>query len=334
MKAASDLRVVGDAQHHADAGRVRRPEVARSVAEGGAQGVGHRQDHLSAAVVLLQGDEPPVGVVALELQQVADVAPPPGEQVLEGIAHDAQVAVLGGQQGQQPVLGVVHVLVLVHQDVAVGAAQRFGCVRVLLQQPDGEQEEVVEIDSVATAQHLLVGRVRRHPAPGRSLHVLRPEQPVLGPADGVEKRPPGLALGVEAQVLEGLGERAPSGRPRRRRPTGGRGRSRSGLPTGAACRRAKAWKVPAQTSRADLAQHRGQAALELAARLVGEGDGQHRRGVGEPLIDDVGGAGGDDRRLAGAGAGHHQDCALGGGHGLALLRVELRQVEQRRTSSQ
>ncbi len=51
--------------------------------------------------------------------------------------------------------------------------------------------------------------------------------------------------------------------------------------------------------------------LHLARGLVGEGDGENLRGVGEAGGEDMRDAGGQNARLAGAGAGEHQNRALG-----------------------
>ena len=68
------------------------------------------------------------------------------------------------------------------------------------------------------------------------------------------------------------------------------------------------------------------ALLHLAGGLVGEG---HRQDFGRPGAlggEDMGDAGGQHARLAGAGAGQHQQRALGGQHGVALFLVEALEV--------
>ena len=88
-----------------------------------------------------------------------------------------------------------------------------------------------------------------------------------------------------------------------------------------------AWKVPSQgMPSADAAEQHADALLHLARGLVGEGHRQDLRGVGEAGGDEVGDAGGEHARLAGAGAGQHQHGAVGGLDGAALLRVEAGQI--------
>ena len=78
-----------------------------------------------------------------------------------------------------------------------------------------------------------------------------------------------------------------------------------------------------------LADQQADALLHLARRLVGEGDGEDLRGEGEAERQDVGDAGGQHARLAGAGAGQHQDGALGGLDGEALLGVQPFEIARR-----
>ena len=64
------------------------------------------------------------------------------------------------------------------------------------------------------------------------------------------------------------------------------------------------------------------AGLHLARRLVGEGDGEDLRGPRAPKAQNMGDAGGEHARLAGAGAGQHQQRAVKRLHRLALLGVQ------------
>ena len=71
-----------------------------------------------------------------------------------------------------------------------------------------------------------------------------------------------------------------------------------------------------------FADQQADALLHLARRLVGEGDGEDLRGEGEAERQDVGDAGGQHARLAGAGAGQHEHGALGGLDRQPLLGVQ------------
>ena len=67
---------------------------------------------------------------------------------------------------------------------------------------------------------------------------------------------------------------------------------------------------------------RADALLHLARGLVGEGHRQDVEGPGLAGGDEVGDAGGEHPRLAGAGAGEHEDGAFGRLDGPALLGVQ------------
>ena len=72
----------------------RRPQVlALALAVVGDHGVGHVEDGLRAAVVLLQADDLGLRVVALELEDVADVGAAPRVDALVVVAHHGEVAV-------------------------------------------------------------------------------------------------------------------------------------------------------------------------------------------------------------------------------------------------
>ena len=64
------------------------------------------------------------------------------------------------------------------------------------------------------------------------------------------------------------------------------------------------------------------AGLHLARRLVGEGDGEDLRGPRPSQAQNMADAGGEHARLAGAGAGQHQERAVKRLDRLALLGVE------------
>ena len=77
------------------------------------------EDVLRRAVVLLEQDDARAREVALEVEDVADVGGAPRVDRLVGVADDADVAVAGGEQLRQLVLGDVRVLELVDEDVLV-----------------------------------------------------------------------------------------------------------------------------------------------------------------------------------------------------------------------
>ena len=87
----------------------------------GDHGAGSFQNDLRRPVVLLQADDPGVGKVLFELENVADVGAAPGVDALVLVAHRADVFVLAGQQLHQLVLRAVGVLIFVDQHISIAA---------------------------------------------------------------------------------------------------------------------------------------------------------------------------------------------------------------------
>ena len=148
------------------------------------------EDGLGGAVVLLQEDDGRLRVVALEVEDVADVGGAPGVDRLVGVADDADVGV--GRRRQQPrehVLGDVGVLELVDQDVLVAVAVALRTSGAVAQQLDRLHEDVVEVEGAVLGQQRLVALVaagRRSPR-SRSVTLLAkasgPMQLALGLRD-------------------------------------------------------------------------------------------------------------------------------------------------------
>ena len=76
------------------------------------------EDELRRAVVLLQLDDRRVGVVALEVEDVAQVRAAPAVDALVVVADDGEVVVLAARAADPEVLRAVRVLVLVDVQVA------------------------------------------------------------------------------------------------------------------------------------------------------------------------------------------------------------------------
>ena len=114
------------------------------------------EDRLRRAVVLFELEDRRAGEVFLEAQDHAVVAAAPRVDRLVVVADDGNVAVLLGQRRHQTVLGVVHVLVLVDQNVLELGLIARARVFVVVEQPDRAGDQVVEVESVGFGQAAVV----------------------------------------------------------------------------------------------------------------------------------------------------------------------------------
>ena len=190
-------------------------------------GVGRGEDRLGRAVVLLEKDRARVGVVLLELDDVADRGPAEGVDRLVGVTDDDELARLDGvltprlairpadELAHELVLRVVGVLVLVDEHVPEAAPVVLGHVGEGLQDVHRRHDDVVEVERVGLAQPPLVLGVDLRQGlvlvgAARLLRVLVGRDPagvlllvdelVLEVADPVAHGPRREALGVEVEV--------------------------------------------------------------------------------------------------------------------------------------
>ena len=132
------------------AARVLRPELlvlARLVAAD--DRMCRIQDQLRGAVVLLQLDDRGLGVVALEVEDVAQVRAAPGVDRLVVVAHDARFRWRRREMADPQVLRPVRVLVLVDVQVAPPLLVVGQHVGRLVEQAHGLVEQVVEVERAA-----------------------------------------------------------------------------------------------------------------------------------------------------------------------------------------
>ncbi len=125
----------------------------------GEQTVGEVDDLGRGAVVADQLDDGGTGVAGAEVEQM--VRSCSGERVdrLAGVADHAQAVPLPEPQLQQPLLERADVLVLVDHEVLVLGADLLGDVVPVLEDGDGEQQDVLEVDDGAVPLEVLVGGV-------------------------------------------------------------------------------------------------------------------------------------------------------------------------------
>ena len=167
--------------------------------------VGGVEDRLRRPVVAVEHDHPGIRIVTLELEDVADVGAAKGVDALIRVPHHAQVVMLRREHLHQPVLGVVGVLVFVHQDVTEAILIVLEHLGESTEQLDRDHEQVVEIHRRCDQQPLLV-----HPVDLGDLLVIDPvaltlerlkvDQLVLGVADGGANALRREPLGIEVEV--------------------------------------------------------------------------------------------------------------------------------------
>ena len=304
--------------------------AARVVGHHGVRGV---EDMAGGAVVLLQAHGLGVGIVLLEVEDVLDVGATPRVNGLIVVAHDHEVAVLGGEEVRDGVLDVVGVLVLVHADVLEAVLVLCEHVRVLGKKLEGLDQQVVEVHGVGALQALVeravdaprqaIGGVLRALELGRALHGVFRGADLR--ADGAD----GELLLVHAQVAhDGLGHAV--------RVVVIVDGEVVGIPDGLGilAQHAHAHGVEGTDPHASraLGQDGGQTLAHLGRGFVGEGDGQDLPRAHALIGDHVGDAHGEDACLSRAGARQDEQGAARGLHGLALGGVEPVEVDARARS--
>ena len=284
------------------------------------------EDGAGRAVVLLQLDDLGVGIVTLEVEDVAHVGAAEAIDALVVVAHHAQVAVLRGQQVEQVILRHVGVLVLVHHDVAQAVLVALADGVMAAQHLDGEHQQVVEIEGGVVVQARLINPVHAGHR-GVEAVVVRAALERLGIDEVVLQRAdaaPNLLRGVQVvgdfQVADDLFDQ--------RQLIGGVvddeiGRQAEVLGFAAQQARAGGMEGAEPQRQAGGAEQAVHPLAHFLGRLVGERDGQNLVGAHAAVADEVGDAMGDDARFARPGAGQNQYGTFSVLHRFPLRRVEL-----------
>ncbi len=284
--------------------------------------VGGAQHAVGAAVVLLQLDDLQRRIILAQVEQVVRVGAAPGVDGLVVVAHAGEQALVAGQRLQQPVLRVVGVLALVHQQVADALApcqaQRF----VGFQHLHGQTDQVVEIDGIESRQARLVALVHQRRfhlarAVRRGQRLVRRKARVLRARDQVAHVVDRVGLAARRHQVLDLRGAVVAVEYREAAPQAGLGV-------------VDLQKLqPQRVERADRQSFGrvapdalGDALLHFLRRLVGEGDGGDALGRHAAGRDQVRDLLDDHARLAAAGAGKHEQGPFGVQDGGALGRIE------------
>ena len=112
------------------------------------QAVGSLHNELRRAVVLLQLEESGTFVALLEVQDVVDVGTTETVDALGVVAHHADTLTLLGQLHDNGLLGVVRVLVLIHQHVGKAVHILPAHLLMFAEQQEGLHQQVVKVHGV------------------------------------------------------------------------------------------------------------------------------------------------------------------------------------------
>ncbi|MDH6496706.1 hypothetical protein M2156_002925 [Streptomyces sp. SAI-149] len=302
-----------------------QPVVGGAAAGLGEQAVGEMDDLGGGAVVADQLDDGGAGVAGAEVEQMVGSCASERIDRLAGVTDDAQAVPLPEPQLQQALLEGADVLVLVDDEVLVLGTDLFGDVVPVLEDGDGQQQHVLEVDDGTVALEVLVGGVELGDLGRRAGGLaagLRGCEGVVG-GHGLGDLGP-LDLGGDIPQLAPVeADAAGGGRVGDELDLAvhepGHGSADGFRPEVlelAQGRRVERTRLDAHG--AELAQP----PTHLSGGAVGEGDGEHAGGLEDSGPHSVGDAVGDRPGLAGAGARQHAHRPVQGGGHLALLGVE------------
>ena len=270
-------------------------------------------EHIAhTAVVLLEFHCMAVGIVLLELEDVADVGTAPRVNGLVVVAHDHDVFVLLRQKPGDSILRMVRVLIFIHHDVTEALLVCLEHIGVVLQQQIRVHEQVIEVESVRSTQTLLQSRVDSgghlpHRVNRLLLEITRHNKLVFRLGDAPHEGVYGKALRVDVELGHDFLVQA---------------LLIVGVVDGEALREAEALGVGAQHAHAHTVEGRDphataprpddalKALAHLSGGLVGEGDRKYfpRRHV--QVLHEMGDAIGEHARLARACASEYQKRAF------------------------
>ena len=282
------------------------------------------------AVVALKADHLRARKILVEAQDVIDLRTAPAINRLIVVADTADIRAALRQQAQPHILNDVGVLIFIDQNIFETFLIQPQHVRIFPQKPHAFQQQVAEIGGIQDFQPLLVQRIELAAlAIGERLrlarrHARRVKPAILPRVDLMREGAGGPALVVDVLGFQNL----------LHQPDlvvgveNGEGRFQANQ-FGVAAQYFRGNGMECAQPRHALRHRAGQVRdtfLHLARGLVGEGDGENFMGAGAGGGDDVGDAGGEHARLAGARPCQHQHRAVHRLNRLALLGVQPRHI--------
>ena len=155
------LGAVGPAAPEADLStRAPRELLADAARRGLDHGGGRVQDAPAGAIVALEADQCRLGELALEVAQVLGGGAAEAVDRLVVVPDHGDVALVLHEQPQQHSLGEVRVLVLVHQHVPEAPPCPLAHVRLLVEEAEGAQDQVAEVQGAPLGEQAVVVRVQ------------------------------------------------------------------------------------------------------------------------------------------------------------------------------
>ena len=125
----------------------------------GDEAVGSGDNRLGGAIVLFELEDSEIGVLLLQIENVADVGSAKRVDALRIVTHDTEVVMTLHQLVDNKVLGKVGVLVLVDQDISELVLIKFQHVGIVAEKDIGVEQQVVKVHSAGPGTTGPVGLV-------------------------------------------------------------------------------------------------------------------------------------------------------------------------------
>ena len=120
------------------------------------QAIGSLYDAFRRAVVAFQFEEARLCVLLLKLQDIVDVCPSEGVDALCIVAYHAYIMMLRRELQHYLLLGIVCVLILIHQKVAELCSVLLADFGVFLKEVEGINQQVVKVHGIACTAPLTI----------------------------------------------------------------------------------------------------------------------------------------------------------------------------------
>ena len=286
--------------------------------------VGERENVRRGAVVLFEAYDARTGKGAFEVEDVADIGAAPPVDGLIVVTDDHHVAIATAHELHEAKLRGVRILVLVNEHVLeTTLIVRPQCF-ILLERAYGQDQQVVERDSVGLLQSVLeigvhAGHGRRERVARGARILARRNERILGARDRAENRLRrelgGTELSTLHDALHGADRVVFVVNCKVRLPPHTRGNT-------AQHARAEGVEGAAPHAFRFVAEELGDAGPHLAGRLIGERDRQNFVRGHAAIADESGDARGEHAGFAGTRTGEHQRRAVFMKYGFALTRIE------------